>query len=60
MRLPVLDDPSYVDVALVGVPLDGGTDSVDSAFAPGTGTLKIRDLTTREVQHALRSLYAAT
>jgi arginase family enzyme len=39
MRLPVLDDPSHVDVALVGVPLDGGTDSVDSAFASGTGTL---------------------
>ena len=25
MRLPVLDDPSLVDVALVGVPFDGGT-----------------------------------
>ncbi len=25
MRLPVLDDPSLVDVAFIGVPFDGGT-----------------------------------
>jgi len=53
MRLPVERDPARLDIAIVGVPFDGGT-----TFRPGArhGPREIRNMSTlmRRVHHATR------
>ncbi len=65
MRLPHEPDPAKLDIAIVGVPWDGGTTNRPGArhgprelraYAPGTGTPEIGGYSTAQALQMIRGL----